>query len=87
MATIFGKQTIPNADLGDTIQDGCDQPNPNGGQGSSTLYQDVDIYQILVADLVIHHKEILRNIPLDIAMQTMKSAWKVSHDSEEGLLS
>lgn len=87
MAALLGKQTIPNANIGEAIQEEGDHPNPDDVRGSSTLYQDVDIYQIFVADLVIHHKDILQNIPLDMAMQTMKSAWKLSHRSSEDFLS
>ncbi|ABW32814.1 hypothetical protein [Acaryochloris marina] len=79
---MLSKQTIPNASLEDAIQE--ESVQTLDGQGSSALYKDVDIYQILVADLVIHHKEILQNIPLEIAIQTMKSAWKLSHSTDEG---
>lgn len=85
MTVMLSKQTIPNASLEAATKDESVQPYPPDGQGSSALYKDVDIYQILVADLVIHHKEILQNIPLDIAVQTMKSAWKLSHSADEGL--
>lgn len=82
MTAMLSKQTIPNASLEDAIKE--ESVQPLDGQGSTALYKDVDIYQILVADLVIHHKEILQNIPLEIAVQTMKSAWKLSHSADEG---
>lgn len=84
MTAMLSKQTIPNASLEEAIKDESVQPSLPDGEDSPALYEDVDIYQILVADLVIHHKEILQNIPLEIAIQTMKSAWKLSHRSDEG---